>query len=218
MKVTEVTKDSPLFSRSITTVQQGLRLFAQLPKVFDRNFVIGYFLPFAIFLAAITMFFEAAELDILPESVFSTNLLAGTTIAGVVAWVGSVFLLLFNQTLIRFLEGYGLLSKLGILKEFQLFKYRRLHRGLGEIEDDMKKRKKNEQKIPGHRATPRLTAKTIRWRLIQWQTMATVRRGGNCQNCQCWRENSPVRGPVCNRGKTPGGQAGAAGWLSRSGR
>ena len=89
------------------------------------------------------MFFEAAELDIVPRSVVFTNLLASTTIAGVVAWVGSVFLLLFNQTLIRFLEGYGLLSKLGILRKFQLFKYRRLRRRLRGIEDDWIKRSKN---------------------------------------------------------------------------
>lgn len=94
------------------------------------------------------MFFEAVDLDILPESVFFTNLLAGTTIAGVTAWVGSVFLLLFNQTLIRFLEGYGLLGKLYIPREFQLFKYRRLRRRLREIEDDWKERKENGQDIP----------------------------------------------------------------------
>lgn len=123
-------------------------MFAQLPTVFDRNFAIGYFLPFSIFLAAITIFFESVSLSILPESVFSNDLLAGTTIAGVGAWVGSVFLLLTNQTLIRFLEGYGLLSKLWMPREVQLLKYRRLWRRLCVLEDDWRQRRKNGQEIP----------------------------------------------------------------------
>lgn len=110
-------------------------MFAELPKLFDRDFTVGYFLPVGLFLAAsLTL---AGELGWLPAvdwtAVSETDLLVGSTLAGLAAWVGGVGLLVLNRDLIQLLEGYGAYNPVKALAPLERRRFRRLQAELDQI-------------------------------------------------------------------------------------
>ena len=83
-------------------------MFAELPKLFDRNFAVGYLLPVVVAATACLGLLHAV--DLLPDSLTklaSTDLVVGGTAAGFGLWLAAVVLLATNRGLIRLLEGYG---------------------------------------------------------------------------------------------------------------
>lgn len=145
-------------------------MFSELPKLFERNFAIGFFLPTAVFVA-INLF------ALLPESVLFSKLLIflkkdiliGTTITGLTVWLCAVFLLVLNRDIYRILEGYGILNPARFFgyferKHYQKInqdlsdlnkKWKQLHEKLGEVNESIESPKKiscadatkNKQKI-----------------------------------------------------------------------
>lgn len=105
-------------------------MFGELPKLFDRDFVIGYFLPMALFLVATLSLM--AGYNLLPPllSIVSQptqlDLLLGTTLLGVASWLGAVVLLLLNRGLLRVIEGYGQFNPARLLRPLTLRSYKRL--------------------------------------------------------------------------------------------
>jgi len=86
-------------------------LFSELPKLFDRDFAIGYFLPVACFIGAlygVTTAFNPAELHFLGKIAHTDGITiaVGTTITGLATWVTAVLLLMLNHTLYQLFEGY----------------------------------------------------------------------------------------------------------------
>jgi len=60
-------------------------LFSELPKLFERNFALGYFVPVATFIAAnVILLFDYGISDEF-LSIALTDLLIGTTIIGLVS-------------------------------------------------------------------------------------------------------------------------------------
>lgn len=101
-------------------------MFGELPKIFDRNFVIAFFLPVATLIAASLGLAYAYDLfpTLLPT--LKADLLIGTTILGLATWLGGVILLVTNRDVYRLFEGYGRINPLRLLSFFERWRYRRL--------------------------------------------------------------------------------------------
>src|SRR5215471_17743129 len=96
-------------------------MFGGFPKLFDRTFFIGYFLPGFLLLVGLGAnlfafcYVDYHEFkDFLSEKSTAAHAL-GTTIALVIIWLLSILLMIFNRPIIRLLEGYGRLNPFRIL-------------------------------------------------------------------------------------------------------
>ena len=120
-------------------------MFGELSKLFDRNFVIGYFLPVALFaivtlalLAGFGLWLSGSDVLSLfsapnteasaPENTAISTLapLVNTTIVVLVLWLFAVFLLAFNRTVYRLMEGYGPVNPARLLAWRERRRYRKL--------------------------------------------------------------------------------------------
>ena len=82
-------------------------MFSELPKLFDRNFAIAYFLPVSLFLTASTWFLKSVGYWSQIETSLTGNTLFDATLAVFIAWIVGILLLVLNREIYRFLEGYG---------------------------------------------------------------------------------------------------------------
>jgi len=78
-------------------------LFAELPKLFDRDFVVGFFLP-AVLLGG-GGWLVLSAFGIAPNRL-SFESWSSSAIAIATVWLISIALLAFNYQILRFLEGY----------------------------------------------------------------------------------------------------------------
>lgn len=90
-------------------------MFSELPKLFDRDFAIGFFLPIACFFAAfyglldsfhLTNFIPPLKEPAKEAGTGEAGLLVGTTIIGLATWLFGVLLLVLNRLIYRLFEGY----------------------------------------------------------------------------------------------------------------
>jgi hypothetical protein len=107
-------------------------MFGELPKLFDRNFAVGFFLPIAIFITLSGVIL--GQYGFAPDMVsyLATDLLVGTTILGLLSWVGGIVLLAVNRDLYRIMEGYG---KYNPIKLFAWFEKHRYQKAIAELEN-----------------------------------------------------------------------------------
>jgi hypothetical protein len=118
-------------------------VFSELPKPFDRNFTIAFFLPSALFTAAnygLLIFINIVK----PPSFSDFNIIIETTVIGLLVWFGAVLLMATNHSLIRFLEGYGKFNPLRIFLFFQKRAYRHLVEELDAIDLSYEKNLKSQ--------------------------------------------------------------------------
>lgn len=101
-------------------------MFGELAKLFDRNFAVGYFLPFAVFLAATLNIAAEYGLSLKIIHQLNDNLLIGTTTLGLLSWVGGICLLALNRSVIRFLEGYGDYNPLNLFKFIEVRRFKKV--------------------------------------------------------------------------------------------
>ncbi len=106
-------------------------MFGELPKLFDRNFVIGFFLPVAIFITISILIVNPYPFGAQTSKFLTTDLLVGTTTIGLLSWVGGILLLALNRDLYRIMEGY---LKYNPLKLLGWMEKRRYHRVVSELE------------------------------------------------------------------------------------
>jgi hypothetical protein len=78
-------------------------MFSELPKLFDRDFAVGFFLPAAVLFAAVWAILNAFNLLVDAPSL---EALTATAIAAVIVWLLAVTLLALNYPILRTLEGY----------------------------------------------------------------------------------------------------------------
>jgi hypothetical protein len=84
-------------------------MFGQLPKLFDRSFFIGFFLPASLMFAGVVGTLTAFDyvnsamwaIIIAHQSVF------GAALSVVIIWFVSILLMALNRPVIRLVEGYG---------------------------------------------------------------------------------------------------------------
>ncbi len=106
-------------------------MFGELPKLFDRNFVIGFFLPVAVFITFSILIINPYPFGAQAIDFLKADLLVGTTTIGLLAWVGGIVLLALNRDLYRLMEGY---LKYNPLKLFGWMEKRRYQRAVNDLE------------------------------------------------------------------------------------
>jgi hypothetical protein len=98
-------------------------MFGELPKLFERNFAMAYFLPFIIFIGLVVEIVSRFGKGVELLAAMQADLIVGTTLLSVVAWLGGILLLVTNRGLYRFLEGYGKWNPLKIFASSQKKNY-----------------------------------------------------------------------------------------------
>ena len=112
-------------------------MFSELPKLFDRNFAIGFFLPVALFLIAALSVLAGIPAVSAHLAVGTKDLVTGLTAAAVATWGLAIGLVALNYVLIRFLEGYYWpLNRWGFLKKRQVDRWKSLSKELDELENE----------------------------------------------------------------------------------
>jgi hypothetical protein len=110
-------------------------MFGELPKLFDRNFAMAFFLPVVLFIGLIA---EIASRFDKGDSLITTlqaDLIVGATLLGAFSWLGGIFLLVTNRGFYRFLEGYGKWNPLKVFGRFEKRYYSRLVEELSELDE-----------------------------------------------------------------------------------
>ncbi|WP_027135341.1 hypothetical protein [Geminicoccus roseus] len=85
-------------------------MFGELPKLFDRNFAVGFLLPAALLCVLVFLLLGSYGLAYIPWSVEGINRLSGAVSALLVIWFVALLLLAVNGLVYRFMEGYPLLA------------------------------------------------------------------------------------------------------------
>lgn len=81
-------------------------MFTELPKLFDRNFAMGYVLPSVAFFVVSLLLLDVFQMTTLTSFMQDTNPIVGTALIVILAWGGGLVLLALNWEIYRFLEGY----------------------------------------------------------------------------------------------------------------
>jgi len=83
-------------------------VFASLPKLADKNFVIGFLLPVLIGgFAGVLLFCDVQPVQGIYDNIFAEKTLSDLTVAILAVWSAAVGLVLFNHRIYRLLEGYS---------------------------------------------------------------------------------------------------------------
>jgi hypothetical protein len=83
-------------------------VFASLPKLADKNFVIGFLLPVLIAgFAGVLLFRDTQPIQAIYSIVLEEKTLSDLTVAVLGVWSAAVVLVLFNYQIYRLLEGYS---------------------------------------------------------------------------------------------------------------
>lgn len=109
-------------------------MFSELPKLFDRNFAVAFLLPFIVFfwLAVEILYLFGLSINLI--SFVQVDLVVRTVVVFLVAWLGGILLLVTNQGLYRFLEGYGAWNPLRFFKKVEERRFERLADKITELD------------------------------------------------------------------------------------
>ena len=123
-------------------------MFGELPKLFDRNFVIGFFLPVAIFITISILIVNPFTFSTQAVDFLTTDLLVGTTTIGLLSWVGGIVLLAINRDLYRLMEGYGRYNPLKLLVWMEKRRYQRVVGELENLDDEYRESINSNKEFP----------------------------------------------------------------------
>jgi hypothetical protein len=90
-------------------------MFTELPKLLDRNFAVGFFLPAAWLGGGLWMVLGLHGLVSLPATLDELGNLTNAVLAIFLVWLLAIGLLALNYPLLRLLEGYPLLRLFQLL-------------------------------------------------------------------------------------------------------
>src|SRR5215217_7669364 len=113
-------------------------MFGELPKLFDRNFVIGFFLPVAIFITVSILIVNPYSFGAQAIDFLKTDLLVGTTTIGLLSWVGGIVLLALNRDLYRLMEGYRKYNPLNLLGWMEKRRYQKAINEIEKLDDEFR--------------------------------------------------------------------------------
>jgi hypothetical protein len=130
-------------------------MFSELPKLFDRNFVIGYFLPFAILVAVSLLIINPFPFGAQVVSFLKTDLLGGTTALALLSWVGGIVLLAINRDLYRIMEGYHDYNPLKLFGWMERRRYRIAVDKLKALDNEYKRSLNAGEEFPPELVTKR---------------------------------------------------------------
>ncbi len=130
-------------------------MFGELPKLFDRNFVIGFFLPVAVFITISILIVNPYAFGIQAVDFLTTDLLVGTTTIGLLSWVGGIVLLAVNRDLYRLMEGYGKYNPLKLFSWLEKRRYQRVVNELEKLDDEFRESINSDEEFPAKSRTSR---------------------------------------------------------------
>ncbi len=120
-------------------------MLGEVPKLFDRNFFVGYFLPVVLFGAASLGLIRAFGLSSL-LAFLGTDALANTAIILLLSWLIAILLLAVNRSLYMLLEGYGRFNPARLFMWREKERYRRLLHEKDELEKTYHREANNSAK------------------------------------------------------------------------
>jgi hypothetical protein len=103
-------------------------MFGELPKILDRNFVLAFLLPAALFVIQFLAFLSELGSSVSPFNSFDNfkaDELTATTLFGLGAFLVALILLALNYEIYQFFEGYPV-NSFSELKWLQRRRYNRL--------------------------------------------------------------------------------------------
>ena len=113
-------------------------MFSKLPELFGRNFATSYFIPIVVFLLASLVIFKDLTFFPFAISLSATDqieILLGTTIISLFAWIGGFLLVSINRNIIRLMEGYGKYNPANFLMNLEKRYYRKLKRRISMLDE-----------------------------------------------------------------------------------
>jgi hypothetical protein len=123
-------------------------MFGELPKLFDRNFVVGFFLPVAVFITFSILIINPHPFGTPVVDFLTTDLLVGTTALGLLSWVGGIVLLALNRDLYRIMEGYRKFNPLKLFGWMEKRRYQSLVSELEKLDDDYRECIDSKKEFP----------------------------------------------------------------------
>lgn len=123
-------------------------MFGELPKLLDRKFVLGYFLPSTFFVSVTVYLFIQFNFKIEFFNKIQSDIFSGATILGVISLILGLLLLGMNQSIIRFAEGYGKYNPLKLLLVFEKKKYEKTKKEIDNLNNSYKKAIEEKEIFP----------------------------------------------------------------------
>jgi hypothetical protein len=111
-------------------------MFGELPKLFDRNFAVGFFLPVAVLIALSGLILSQYCFGPDINTFLNINIIVGTTVLGVASWIGGIVLLAINRDLYRIMEGYGTYNPLQALTWLEKWRYKRFVDQIEKLDEE----------------------------------------------------------------------------------
>lgn len=111
-------------------------MFGELPKLFDKNFMIANILPVSIFLLISALILKLFGYWPIVGSVLTGEILYDASLAILVTWILGILLLVLNRDIYRLLEGYGKYNPLKIFEKHAKATYRNKVERLNQLADE----------------------------------------------------------------------------------
>jgi len=105
-------------------------------SLFNRNFVVGYFLPAIAFVGVSLILISGFGLLSWGFLHSSTDVLSSIVIASIISWLFGMSLFVANCGIIRLLEGYGKLNPAKVFLKFQIDRYRKLQERISRLDGE----------------------------------------------------------------------------------
>jgi len=111
-------------------------MFGEIPKLFDRDFFIAYFLPALLFVIANLLLIERFGLIPFKVSLIQTELVSTITSIGIITALVGVFLSITNKEVLGLREGYGKFNPARLFLWMEKRRFERLSKRLEELDHE----------------------------------------------------------------------------------
>lgn len=111
-------------------------MFGELPKVFDRNFAVNYFLPVSAFLGVSYFLLKYYGLVTNLTQNLTQDLLKGAVLLSLISYFGGVLLLVLNRDLYSILSGYGKFNPFKLFANFERKRYQKMAKEIADLDSE----------------------------------------------------------------------------------
>lgn len=123
-------------------------MLGEIPKLFGRDYVIGYFCPaLFLFIANFLLVYKFGIID-MPLYLVQKDILSAITIIGLITIIIGTVLLIINREVVMLKSGYGRFNPARIFSRRQRRRFERLHAHLAELDEEFRHYANNSQEAP----------------------------------------------------------------------
>lgn len=109
-------------------------MIGELPKLLGRDFVIAFLSPGLVLVFLLAFLASQFGIEIPGIPFVADRLIVNGVAAAAVAWFVGLLLLTTNRELVRLLEGYARYNPAGVLRRFELRRFRKLNEHIAALE------------------------------------------------------------------------------------